>query len=320
MFTGIGSVGAARRLQSAAVLRRLLLLPKRPLAAVFCTAVLLVGSPADFIFAGEPIGKPSTSRSARDEALRVIPLDKLPAEARGKVTAVLDNVSLYRRLPIQSIDCEPDMFRFIMDNPDVMVNMWRVMGVTNVSLDRVDANHFRCTDGDGTTARVEVLLRTPQLQIIFAEGLYDGPLFPRPIRGQCVAVLQYTTNRKASGRFEETAQLDTFLHVDNFGVELLTKLFQGLVGRTIDHNFVETVSFIGSVSRTAELNPRGMRHMAARLDRVDSDRREQLVAVSDQVAGKLAGVKYSEDEENPPLSEIVQSTAVDAPAGKASKR
>jgi hypothetical protein len=264
--------------------------------------------------AAEPPGKSSTTRSARDEAVRCIPFDKLPPETRSKVAAVIEDVSLYRRLPTESVDCEPDLFRFLLSNPDVLVNIWHVMGVSNVVLDRVDANHFHCSDGDGTTANVEVVFRNSQMQVIYAQGLYDGPLFPRAVRGQCVAVLQYTSARKNSGRYEETVQLDTFLHVDNVGVELLAKLFQGLVGRTIDHNFLETISFIGSASRTAEINPKGMRRLAAKLDLVTAEHRDQFIAVTDRVSAKLVGVKLtSDDEDNQPLAEVVESSAAETP-------
>jgi hypothetical protein len=276
-------------------------------------------APAAPLAAAEP-GKPPMARSTKDEAIRFIPLEKLPAETRSKVVAVIDDVSIYRRLPTESVDCEPDLFRFLVNNPDVLVNIWSVMGVSSVTLDRVDGDHFRCSDGDGTTARVEVVYRSPQVQVIYADGLYDGPLFPRPVRGQCVAVLQHINARKASGRYEETARLDTFLHVDNVGVELLAKLFQGLVGRTIDHNFVETVSFIGNLSRTAETNPKSMHRLAAKLDHVEPERRNQFAAVTDRVAVKLSDVKLSSnDDGHPALAQVLDSSKGENPPPGARK-
>jgi hypothetical protein len=259
-------------------------------------ALLVVSISAARLMAAEPMGNPYAPHNTRDEAVRLIPFDKLPPEMRGKITSVIRDVSIYRCLPTQTVDCEPDLFRFLIINPDVLVNIWHVMGVSNITLDRAGPDQFRCADGDGTTANVDVVYRGPQVQVIYAEGLYDGPLFPRPVRGQCVAVLQYSNTRKANGRFEETARLDTFLHVDNVGVELLAKMFQGLVGRTIDHNFAETVSFIGSVSHTAETNPRGMRRLAGKLDHVEPERRNQFVAVTDHVAAKLADAKPADDD------------------------
>jgi hypothetical protein len=287
------------------------------LAALFVSACVSLAHTAN---AADASGKSLTSASTHDEAVRLIPLNRLPPETRSKVAAVIDNVSLYRRLPTESVDCEPDLFRFLVNNPDVLVNIWKVMGVSNVTLDRVDNDHYRCSDGDGTTARVEVVYRSAQVEVIYADGLYDGPLFPRPVRGQCVAVLQYTNNRQTSGRFEETAKLDTFLHVDNVGIELLAKLFQGLVGRTIDHNFAETVSFIGSVSRTAETNPRSIHRLAGKLDNVEPERRSQFVAVTDRVAMKLADAKAAgDDADQSALAQVIDPAAVENPPRGARK-
>ena len=289
------------------------------LAAAAVALVAAQFASTSLVAAADAPSKASTARTTRDEATRSIPLARLAPEAREKVTAVLNDTSLYRRLPIETVDCEPDLFAFVANNPDVMVNIWQLMGVTNVSLDRIDADHFRCSDGDGTTAKVEVVYRGRDTQVIYAEGFYDGPLFPKTVRGQCVMILKYASSRAAGGRFEETVRLDTFLHVDNIGLEILAKLFQGVVGRTIDHNFGETVAFMGSMSHTAETNPRGITRVAARLNRVDAARREQFVAVAGGVADKLAGVQSSGGDENPALAEVIQSSAY-APATPNGKR
>ncbi|HEY2827021.1 MAG TPA: hypothetical protein VGJ04_05415 [Pirellulales bacterium] len=319
MVTCVIRTGAARRSAAEAPHRRPL---RRSLGTPIFFAALAIAccAPAFFLVsaaptvAAEPSGKPTTGRNSREDAVRLIPLDKLTPEIRRKVSAVIADVSIYRQLPTESVDCEPDLFRFLITNPDVLVNIWRVMGVSSVTLDRVDADQFHCSDGDGTTAQVQVVYRSPQMQVIYADGLYDGPLFPRPVRGQCVAILQYTNSRKPSGRFEETARLDTYLHVDNVGVELLARIFQGLVGRTIDHNFAETVAFVGNVSRTAETNPRGMHRLAAKLDHVEPERRNQFIAVTDRVAMKLADVKLTSDDDlNPTLAEAVQPSHSETP-------
>jgi hypothetical protein len=276
--------------------------------AALLAAALAVST--SWLAAAEPPNKASTSRIARDDAARSIPLEKLSPESRAKVAGVVNDASLFRRLPIQTVDCEPELFQYMANNPDVLVNIWHVMGVTNVSLERVDATHFRCTDGDGTTGRVEVEFRNRDTQVIYAEGFYDGPLMPNKVRGECVVVLKHVSNREKNGRYSETVRLDTFLRVDNVGIEIVARLFQGLVGRTIDHNFGETIAFLGSVSRTAEVNPRGMRRLASKLDQVSPERREQFVAVTDRVAEKLVDARLDDSDDNQPLAEVVQSSAV----------
>jgi hypothetical protein len=274
--------GAARRPSGDARHKRTLVV------AIALAAVQFVGTPAMLLSAAEPQAKAGTSRAVREDALRGIPLKNLPAEAQPKVAAVLNDTSIFRRLPTQTIDCDPALFHFLVANPDVVVNIWRTMGVTNVSMDRLDAEHFRASDGDGTTCRAEFVFHNHDTHIIYGEGLYDGPMFPRPIRGQCVAVLKTAEIRETNGRYYITARMDMFLHVDNTGVELIAKMFQSWLGKTIDHNFTETVAFLGNISNTSETNPPGMRKLAGRLSKVDPDRRTQFAMLIDQVSSNLA--------------------------------
>jgi hypothetical protein len=274
----------------------------------------LVGVVASHVSkAAEPTERASTSRAAQTDALRTIPLDRLPADVRPKVSAVLNDTSLFRRLPVQVVDCEPEMFQFLESNPDIVVDIWQLMGVTNVKLERVEGNRFRCSDGDGTTARAEIVFRSPDTEIIYAEGLYEGPLFPKPVRGQCVAVIKTASQKDTNGRYYVTARLDTFLHVDNVGIEFLAKIFQGIVGRTIDHNFAETVGFIGSVSRTAETNPEGMRRLATKLRGIDVERRDAFAEMSLRVAKRMGDVESGADGGNAILTSMAQTAATETP-------
>ncbi len=252
--------------------------------------------------------KANTSRPARDDALRCIPLDKMSADTKSKVAAVLNNTTIFRRLPVQVVECEPELFQFLVRQPEVVVNIWQVMGVSNISMDRPDDIHFRCADGDGTTAHGEFAFRSYDTQVIFSEGLYEGPLFPRPVRGQAVIVLKTASIRETNGRYYVTARLDTFVHVDNVGVEIVAKMFQGWLGHTIDHNFSEAVAFLGSVSHAAENNPQGMRRLAAKLNHVDDGHRRQFIALTDHVAEKMAGMQLAESDD-PALAKVLTTSA-----------
>jgi hypothetical protein len=263
--------------------------------AIFAAQIASLPLPVQ---AAEP-AKGVSSRSVREDALRSIPLKQLQPEAHAKVSAVLNDISIFRRLPTQTVDCDPALFHFLVSNPDVVVDIWRIMGVSNVSMDRLDADHFRGSDGDGTTCRAEFVFHNHDTHIIYSEGVYDGPLFARPIRGQCVAVLKSAEIRETNGRYYVTARLDVFLHVDNTGVELLAKMFQGWLGKTIDHNFTETIAFLGNISNTAETNPQGMRKLAGRLERVDAQRRGQFAVLVDQVPRNLATVDLAGGQRPP---------------------
>jgi hypothetical protein len=231
--------------------------------------------------------KATSSNSARDEATRAIPTHLLSAEAHQKVNRIIANTSIYRRLPVQVTDCEPDLFQFLVRHPDVVVDIWEVMGISKVQLRQTGPVTFDAIDGAGTSGKVEYLYQDKNLHIIYSEGFYDGPMFHRPIRGQCLLILRTASIREASGRHYITSRLDTFLHLENVGLELLAKTFQSLMGRAADYNFTETANFVGSLSRTAEVNAAGVQRLATKLKNVSPEVRQEFADVAVQVAAKV---------------------------------
>jgi len=67
-----------------------------------------------------------TSRAAQQSALGSIPIEKLDPAARSKVAAVLANVTVFRRLPIRVVDCDPNLYLFLIRHPDVVVGICAV--------------------------------------------------------------------------------------------------------------------------------------------------------------------------------------------------
>jgi hypothetical protein len=65
-----------------------------------------------------------TSASAREDAVRTLPLSDLTGETRRKLMAVVERPSIYRRLPHKSMACDPALYTFLIRNPEVVVNIW----------------------------------------------------------------------------------------------------------------------------------------------------------------------------------------------------
>jgi hypothetical protein len=250
-------------------------------AALFVAVPLLVCISA--AQAAKPQNGPSTSRSTREDAVRTIPLDKLSDEARQKVGSVLSQVSIFRRLPTQVIECDPNLYLFLVEHPDLVVNMWEVMDVSDMRMEKIGPDRFRVNDGVGTAGNVEYLYRDYDTHIMYAEGAYSGPIFINPVHGKCLLVLKTGYAREPDDRYFITCRLDAFIQLKNVGVELVAKTFQPLVGRTADHNFRETAAFLGLVSRSAEQQPQALFNLAEQLTKVDDEDREQFCEIAHQL-------------------------------------
>lgn len=229
-----------------------------------------------------------TSREAREEAVRSIPLDKLNEETQRKILSVVERPSIYRRLPHKIIQCDTGLYLFLLRNPEVVLNMWQLMGVSSMSAQRTGPYTWKGNDGAGTLCNVELAYGTDELHLVYGEGFYEGPLFKRRINGRCVVMLRSEYRQGEDHREYIGNLLDVFLAIDNAGADLIAKTLHPLVGRTADTNFAETAKFLSRVSQTAEANGAGMQRLAVKLTGCQPQVREGLVQVSASVQQKAA--------------------------------
>ena len=209
----------------------------------------------------------------RSEALRAIPFGELTEASQAKLRPILERPSLYRRMPTQAVECDPDLHVFLIRYPEVIVNIWQMLEVTRVQIHRTGPFTFDATDGSGTKCQVELIYGRPDLHIFYATGYYEGPLFRTRMEGDCVIVLRSSYDQK-NGRSQVTNSMDVFLRMDKIGADLLLKTLHPLMGRTADFNFVETAKFLGQVSQAAEKNGPAMERLAAQLENVDPPLRD----------------------------------------------
>jgi len=245
----------------------------------FCALALA----SNALFAASPY-EATSSRSARDEAIRSIPFDQLTQETAASLSSVVNKPSIYRRMPLEVINSDPDMYLFLVRYPEVVVNIWRVMGITQCTTKRTGPYSLVGSDGLGTDCSVELVYGTPDMHIIYAEGTYQGGLFKRKVKGRCVIVLRSGFSRDNDNRTLVSNQLDMFLQIDNVGLDILAKTLNPLVIKTADYNFVQSAQFLGRISDLSETNGPGVQRLSSKLTEVDP-------AVSARFSD-LAGIVY----------------------------
>jgi hypothetical protein len=124
--------------------------------------------------------------------------------------------------------------------------------------------------------------------VVFADGRYEGKPFITPLKAQSILLLRTGAVQETNGRYYVTVRIDSFVRVEQLGVELIAKTVQPWINKTADHNLIETLSFVSNFSRTAEKNPQGMQRLATRLASLDEPTRNELVAVCFRTAERYA--------------------------------
>jgi len=234
-------------------------------------------------------GPPGTnSRQARDESVRTLPLNQLTPANRERVLKIINDTSIFRRMPAQAIDCDPQFYAFLVEHPEVVVNIWSVLGLSEVKLKRLGPDAFDANDGAGTVGRVEFIYRSHDMHLLYGEGVYEGRLFSKPVRGRSLMVLRTSMPQPVRGKHFLNCQLDAFMQLDNVGVDILAKTFQPLVGPVADHNFRETTGFVESLNRAAEINYPGVQSLTKKLTLVEQPVRDEFLDIAERVAIQAA--------------------------------
>jgi hypothetical protein len=248
----------------------------------------------------------STSDAARRDAVRSIPFEKLSAADRAKVQAVLSNVTVFRRLPTRVVDCDPEFYVFLVRHPDVVVNIWEMFKISRLKLRETDDREFSLNESAGALATIRFVYQNHDTHVIYGEGVYKGPLLARAVKGRGLLILKSGYVRETNGRYYVTSRMDSFLSIEPSAAEVVTKTISPVLGKTVDNNFTQTLAFVGSLSRTAEVNSRGVQRLGGQLMHVPPEVRERFVqlaaempqkqpAAAEKASSKVASQRESRD-------------------------
>lgn len=248
----------------------------------------------------------TNSRKIRQQAIQAIPFQQLTPETRAKITPIIEKPSIYRRLPVTAIDIDPDYYLYLVRYPEVVVNIWQLMGITEMTLERKAPFMMKSNDGAGALSDIELIYGTSNLNIYHAKGTYSGPLFKRKLHGSCVLVLRTNYREGPAGTPQAVSSLDVFLKVENATANLIAKTVNPIVGSSADHNFVESLNFVQRLNETTEKNGYGVQRMADRLENLTPEVRKGFV--------KAAGVAYQRGGQRKRNSAGSSSSTLQPPA------
>jgi hypothetical protein len=259
---------------------------------------------------GQQLTSGTGSRSAKEEAIKAVPLHELTQEAQKKVTTILQDHSLYRRLPTTAIECDPEYFCFLCRYPEVIVETWRLMGVSAMSTERTAPFVLHTNDGAGSISDVELIYGNDNVHLFYGTGTYEGPVLRKPVNGQCVLLLRTENTQGSDGRPIATSQLDVFLKIENAAAGLIARTLNPLVGKTADQNFVESMKFVQRLNETTEKNGPGVQGMAYRLEGLTPEVRQNFIDVVARVFDK----KQNAMAATPQTIPFVKPTQLSSPA------
>jgi hypothetical protein len=229
-----------------------------------------------------------------------IPLAGMSADVRDTVERVARSATIHRSLPPASVSCDAAFLDFALARPDAMVDLWRALGISRLSLDPVAPGQWRLADGYGTTGTVHLLHRertaTGGMCIFLAHGGYTGALSPRDLTGSCLVVVRYDAiGPDREGRERQGVKIDAFLDVDGLGLEIVTRTLQPLIMRSAAANMREICLFVSQLTAAAARNPVAMARLGERMQRTPPQDRRAFAALAAGLPLPIAPTENAED-------------------------
>ena len=254
---------------------------------------------------GEELTTGSSSRKLRQEVVNQIPWAQLNTETKAKIGDVVDKPNMYRSLPRMAIQIDPDYLHFLIRHPEVVVNIWELMGITEMKAKRVAPYLLETDDGAGTTSKMELVYGSNDTHIFYGEGQYEGPVLRKKLNARCVIVVRTSPRNQGIGLAGQAAgvvnkdrqmvcQLDVFLKIQNAAAGFVVRTIQPIVGPTADHNFSESMKFLQRLNETTEKNGYGVQEMGKKLS-VTRPVQEKFISVVGEVHSRAVSRAALED-------------------------
>ena len=267
-----------------------------PGRGLLCLALVVAG----FFFSSPVHGQQGSrlrkSRPAGNAVLEGLPTEQLTLPARKKIEDVVSRPSIHREVPARTITCDKDLYTHMIQHPEIVVNIWQLMGITELRLKRTEPFTYKATDGAGTSSNLELIYSRPELHIFYAEGSYAGKWLVQPLKGRCVVILRsdFAIER---GRPHVQHRIEVFIRLEEVAADVLARTLKPLIGKLIQYNFEQSSGFIEQIHEVAENRQPGMDRMISRMTHVEPVVKDRFVRLLGEIRRPLSVA----DNEDPAL-------------------
>jgi hypothetical protein len=221
-------------------------------------------------------------------AIKKIPFDDLSPLVRRRLSAVIQNHTVYYQLPTQAIFCDPEVYQYFLEHPDLLVGLWETLGISQLTLRETDVDRYNLLESSGTAAEVGLLYRSTSCCIVYAKGEYKNPITNRKIEGETLLILHSRYARNIENEPIIVCKLDVFIKIDNIGADILVKLFSTTLGKIADGNFEQTLGFVSHVSDTSAISAKAVKKLTKSVKNVREEVRNDFEDVVDRVSLRAA--------------------------------
>lgn len=175
-------------------------------------------------------------------------VETLPEAYRDRLRVVLRKPAMHIRGPVETFRCDPEVYHWLLDNPDRAVKAWLRMGAKCLPIRDRGEGQFGCKDDQGNDVHWETVLREPCQQIWYAEGVVRPALLLPLVQVRAVVVVHLVAGHDAKGRAAVRHQAELILHTDSKAAALVTRLLGASAPRLAEQYVGQLQTFFAGLA------------------------------------------------------------------------
>jgi hypothetical protein len=217
--------------------------------------------------------------SPSDDAKDLIPWKALDEKNRARIAEVVEHATVYHRSPSEVFVCKPELYLLLLHEPVMTLELWKALGGCNATLECIGPGQFQGADGHVSTGKWEFVYRSPELNIIYADGQYRGPLLGNTLETRSVLVLRSAYFQERDGKFYVKHQLDGYVKAESGNLKPLARALKPVFQKSVESTMQESMWFVSLMCRYAQHDPHTIAHIVQENDRISEPLKAQMQKV-----------------------------------------
>jgi hypothetical protein len=180
---------------------------------------------------------------------QVLPLDQIAPQHREAIAEVIRDYTFHRQGETETFPCHGSLYLSLLNEPLVPLTLWKDLSESQVQLQKVGPERYEGTDGAGSSAVWDFVLRTPRLHVLMAYFNYVSPRSNARIDARIVLIVHSTYVRDSNKEPWVQHDVEAYVKVDSKGWKTLARTIRPLIERVLEEQVREAGYFISLMSR-----------------------------------------------------------------------
>ncbi len=218
----------------------------------------------------------------KSDPTQVVPLDQVVPHARAGVAEVIRDAHFHKQGKPETFPCNPRIYMKVLNDPALALSLWQDLGQTPAKLTQIGLSKYQGTDGSGTTATWEFVLKSARLNVLLCDLQYISPRGNAKLEGRIVLIVRSGYFREVNGEFWVQQDVEAYVKVDSRGWKAVAITVKPFIEKLLDDQVQEAGWFISLMSRLVETHPDWAMSVATKQTLLPAENRTSFLEVVKQ--------------------------------------